>query len=301
MGTIVDVTVVSEEGKGQDIVDAAFREMKMLEVLLSEWREDSEVSAVNRKSGVEPVHVGPETLEVVTKSLYWSRASDGAFDIAWAALRHIWDFSDSSPHVPPSEKDVAPLLHLVNYRNIIVDPAASTVFLKEEGMEIGLGGIAKGYIVGRAAALLMSRGAKGGLISAGGNMTVWGRKENGDAWTIGVQDPVDRDRLLGLLKITEGSVSTSGDYERFYVYKGKRYHHIIDPKTGFPAQGCHGVTVVCSDATDADAVSKVPFILGPKKGLKFVDKAGCRGLVVDMKGEVFMDDGMKRLLEEARQ
>jgi len=296
MGTKVEITVVSEEGRGSQLVAKAFREIERLESIFSEWRSDSEVSAVNRMAGKEAVRVGSEILELIKRSLYFSRESNGAFDITWAALRHVWDFSQRSPRVP-EKKEIENLLRLVDYRKIIIDEPSSTVFLKEKGMEIGLGGIAKGYIVGKAAAFLRSNGAQGGLINAGGNMESWGSKENGEAWTIGIQHPREMERLLGVLKITEGSISTSGDYERYFIVEGKRYHHIINPRTGFPSEGCEAVTVLCSNPTDADAVSTTAFILGPKKGLKFIEDMGCEGLIVDKKENVKMTKGMKELIQ----
>ncbi len=296
MGTTVEVTVVSEGRVGEKLIEDAFREIKRLEDILSEWSDQSEINAINKRSGEGPVHVGPETLEVIARALYFSRVSKGAFDITWAVFRHVWDFNRSPPQLP-SKKEIARLLPLVDYRKVVVDEGSSTVFLREKGMEIGLGGIAKGYAVGKASALLKDHGAAGGLINAGGNMAAWGQKENGDAWTIGVQDPRNRERLLGVLKITEGSISTSGDYERYFILNGKRYHHILDPRTGFSAEGCQAVTVLCSDPTDADAVSTAAFVLGPKKGLRFVEEMECQGLIVDSRGKVVMTEKMRKLLQ----
>lgn len=292
----MEITVVSEEGRGRRLVAEAFREMERLEAVLSERRSDSEVSALNRMAGKEAVRMGPEALELIKRSLYFSQESHGAFDITWAALRHVWDFSQRPPSVP-AKKEIKDLLRLVDYRKVIIDESSSTVFLKEKGMEIGLGGIAKGYIVGKAAAFLRANGAQGGLINAGGNMEAWGRKENGDAWTIGIQHPREGERLLGVLKITEGSISTSGDYERYFIVEGKRYHHIINPRTGFPSEGCEAVTVLCSNPTDADAVSTAAFILGPKKGLSFIEDMGCKGLIIDERENVKMTKGMRELIQ----
>lgn len=296
MSTTVEVTVVSKEGRGHELIEEAFQEIKRLEGILNEWMDQSEIGIINKKAGVEPVRVGPDVLTVVSAGQRISRLSGGAFDVTWAALRHVWDFNRSPPRVP-SKKEIKKLLPLVDYRKVVIDEKSSTVFLPEKGMEIGLGGIAKGYAVGRAAAILKAHGAVGGLINLGGNMMIWGRKENGKPWTIGVQDPRESERLLAVLRITEGSVSTSGDYERFFVVNGKRYHHIIDPGTGFPAEGCRSATVLCQDPTDADAISKVPFIMGPKKGLRFVEEMGCQGLVVDSDGNVVMTEKMKTYIQ----
>ena len=272
MGTIWAMTLLGGSAQGADAAAKdALDEVARLESLLSEWQPDSEISRVNQAAGVEPVKVGPELLACVRASLEIARWSGGAFDISWASLRGLWDFSASSAHVPPSKASVKQRLPLWNYRNIVLDEGAQTLFLKRAGMQIGLGGVAKGYALDRAGEILRQAGFDNFLIYAGGQVLVHGRR--GDRpWRVGIQHPREP-RHFAYVEIEDGSLATSGDYEHAYRHQGRTYHHIIDPKTGFPADKTSSVTLVSKTALWADAVDTALFVMGPRAALRAIEDA----------------------------
>jgi thiamine biosynthesis lipoprotein len=248
-------------------IERAFDEVARLESLLSEWRSTSEISRVNAAAGGAPVRVGPELLACVKASLDVARWSDGAFDISWASLRGLWDFSRDSAHIPPTREAVRAKLPLWNWRNILVDEAARTIRLREPGMAIGLGGVAKGYALDRIAEILVAAGFPDFVVFGGGQVLVGG-KRGGRGWRVGIQHPRSPDRYFAFVEV-EGpaSISTSGDYEHSWEHEGRRYHHILDPRTGFPSERSASVTVISPTALWADAVDTAVFILGPRRGI----------------------------------
>jgi len=267
MGTIWALTLVGgSDADAKAAAARAFDEVARLEALLSEWQPDSEISRVNAAAGVAPVKIGPELLDCIRASLEIARWSDGAFDISWAGLRGLWDFSADSSHIPPTPARVKALLPLWNYRNIVLDESASTLLLKRKGMQIGLGGVAKGYALDRAGELLQQAGFDNYLMYAGGQVLTHGRK-GGRPWRVGIQHPREA-RHFAYVEIEDGSLATSGDYEHAYLHEGRKYHHIIDPKSGFPSDKSASVTLVAKTALWADAVDTAVFIMGPRRGLE---------------------------------
>lgn len=272
MGTIWSITIAGGDAQAAGrAAEQALDEVARLETLLSEWQPDSDISRVNQSAGVAPVVVGPELIACVRASLEIARWSRGAFDISWASLRGLWDFSSSSAHVPPSRAAVKALLPLWNYRNIVLDEARSSVFLKKRGMQLGLGGVAKGYALDRAGELLQREGFSNYLIYAGGQVLTHGKKGE-RAWRVGIQHPREP-RHFAFVEVEDGSLATSGDYEHEYTHQGQRYHHILDPKTGFPSALTSSVTLIASTALWADAVDTAVFIMGPRRGLSALGKA----------------------------
>ena len=234
MGTIWSITIAGGEAEPARLAaERAFDEVDRLETMLSEWLPNSDISRVNQAAGSAPVNVGPELLECVRVSLEVARWSQGAFDISWAGLRGLWDFSAESKQVPPSAAEVRAKLPLWNYRNIALDLVRGTVFLKRRGMQIGLGGVAKGYALDAAGALLNQAGFPNFLIYAGGQVLVHGKK--GDKrWRVGIQHPREP-RHFAFVEIEDGSLATSGDYEHTWVHEGRTYHHSSTPRRAFPA------------------------------------------------------------------
>ncbi|UCD84069.1 MAG: FAD:protein FMN transferase [Deltaproteobacteria bacterium] len=296
MGTFIEITAQGTDAKKMNrAVEGAFAEIKRIERLMSEREKGSELSRINQNSGKKAVKVSQEMLGVIIRSIHFSEISRGAFDISWAALAGLWDF-DRKKSIPPKEK-INNALKLVDYRNIAVDRKNSTVFLQVEGMRIGLGGIAKGYAVDRAIQVLQQEGIQDAIVNAGGDLRVIGEKD-GQPWRVGIQDPREKDKLLGVLEITDTSFASSGDYERYFIKDGVRYHHILNPKTGFPAQGCRSVTIICPSALEADALATAVFVLGPAAGLKLIeDLAGVETLIIDHEGKIIMSEGMKEKIK----
>jgi thiamine biosynthesis lipoprotein len=284
-----------DEAKTRAAIASAIAEMRRLERILSEWRPDSELSQVNARAG-EWVAIGPETAQVIERGLWAGKLSSGSFDITFQALSKVWKFGsaqDEHPK-PPSRSEVEQLRKLVDYRQVTLDEAGRRVRIGK-GQQLGLGGIAKGYIVDRAAKVLRDAGVQAFLAQAGGDLYGAGRKPDGSPWVSGVQDPRgEQGRYFAVIELTDHAFSTAGDYARSYVVEGKRYHHIIDPKTGYPATACRSVTVWAPDATTADGIDDAVFILGPERGLSLVESLeGVGAVIVDAKNRVFISERVK--------
>jgi thiamine biosynthesis lipoprotein len=303
MGTVWMVGISGgDEAAAKVASEKALDEVARLEGILSEWKPTSEVSRVNAAAGVSAVKVGPELLACVVTSLQVARWSGGAFDISWAALRDLWDFGPNSAQEPPSLEAVKARLPLWNWHNIKVDASKSTLFLAKKGMQIGLGGIAKGYALDRAASVLRAAGFNDFLIFGGGQVLVHGHRGK-RLWRVGIQNPRDAS-YFGFVDVTDASVSTSGDYEHSYMYHGKRFHHIIDPATGFPSDKAASVTVIASTGLWADAVDTAVFIMGPDRGLRALSKAPggpIDGVMVDPDLRVYATPGGASRLTLANQ
>jgi thiamine biosynthesis lipoprotein len=293
MSTVIEVTVdAAAEGEARAVFSSVDRELRRIEGQMSEWLDTSPVSAVNRAAGEGPVKVPKELFNVISAALKVSEISGGAFDITWASMRGLWDFRPGHERKPRPE-EVKARLGLVDYRAVVLDPAESTVFLKKKGMAIGLGGIAKGYAVDKAMELVLRSGITNAIIKAGGDMRVQGSDAGGAGWEIGIQDPRDRRRLMARLSLSNVSISTSGDYERFFIKEGVLYHHIMDPRTGYQAKEARSVTVIGPDTMTTDALSTAIFVLGPEKGLELAKRLpGIEVLIVDRSGAVSSSGGM---------
>ncbi|MFO0675155.1 MAG: FAD:protein FMN transferase [Polyangiaceae bacterium] len=272
MGTHVAFAAFTGPGLDSAKIRSAFEkahaELVRLEALMTTWNAESEVSRINASAGRSPVKVGSETLDVVREALHTSAISDGTFDITFEVLHGLWKFDqDWDPH-PPSPEAIRAKLPLLDWKKVKVDERASTVFLTRPGMRISLGGIAKGYGVDRAAKVLVDEGLVAFYAQAGGDLLTKGTKPDGSPWVAGIRDPRgSATTVIATLPISDHAFSTAGDYERSYVVGGKRYHHIIDPRTGQPATESRSVTIWAPTALLADAIDDAVFILGPKMGL----------------------------------
>jgi FAD:protein FMN transferase len=297
MGTDVTVTVVARSDReGAAAIEAALTEIKRLDRMMSLYKDDSEITRVNLAAGKHPVKVSPEMIEVVEAASEVSRLSGGVFDVTIGPLVVLWQMRLKEGKVPSTE-ELARVRRLVNFRNIVTDRAASTIFLKRPGMIMDFGGM-KGYIADRAADIIKKRGIDNAIIAVAGDIWVLGHREDGSPWRIGVQHPRERDKTLATLDLKDKYISTSGDYERFVIKENKRYHHIIDPRTGTPSTGVISATLIGSKGALIDPLTKVPFILGPVEGMKIVKKLGAEAIIVDDEGKVFMTDGIKDLTDK---
>ena len=294
--TIVTITVYSESvQKAKAAIDATYTELDRLGRLLNFYSEDSEVSMINRFSGIKPVKVSTDTLDVIDKALYVSRSTDGAFDITIGPIVKLWDFEKK---ILPAQKAIKEKLYLVNYRNVVVDKVNSTVFLRKKGMQIDLGGIEKGYAADRAAEVLKKNGITAGIIAVGGEVKPFGTKPDGGIWRVGIKNPHQKDKndeIIAIVDLTGKAISTSGGYEKSFIKDGKWYHHILDPATGYPVYECQSVSVIAKNAPDGFPTGI--FVLGPEKGLKILKKLGLDGIIIDKSGEVLTTEGIKDKLE----
>lgn len=295
MGTIVEITV-KEARPG--VVEAAFAEIERLEALMSSYIPTSDVSKVTAAAGGGKVTVSPEVIEVVETAVKVARLSGGAFDPTVGVLGALWDFGGESARVP-EKKELEKVLLLVDYTRIIIDPDRRLLSLGTESMRLDLGGIAKGYIVMKAVQILEAQGVRWGIIRAGGDMVVFQEDKElpgAEPFTIGIQHPRESGKLLGAIRLIDGAFATSGDYERFFIKGDERYHHILDPATGYPARGSRSVTIIAAspaDPTMADGLSTAVFVMGPTKGMALIESIdGVEGVIVDSRGEVFVSTGL---------
>jgi thiamine biosynthesis lipoprotein len=280
-------------------LEKALAEIRRLEGLMTTWREDSEISRINAAAGKAPVVVGAETLAVIQKSLWMGERSSGVFDITFEAMHGVWKFDQDHDEKIPGAAAVERARKLIDYRKIKVDSAKSSVLLEQAGMRMSLGGIAKGYAVDAAARVLEAEGVPSYFVQAGGDLYVKGHKPGGAPWRVGVRDPRGRDAgdYFAMLDVEDHAFSTAGDYERGFVKDGKRYHHIIDPRTGYPATASRSVTVWAKDAFTADAIDDAVFILGAEKGLALVESIeDCGAVVVDAQNKVWISRRLKEKL-----
>ncbi len=296
MGTDVTITVVAPSPEeGESVIDAGMAELRRLDAMMSLYKDTSEITKVNLAAGKGPVHVSPEMIEVVEHAMEVSRLSDGVFDVTIGPLVVLWQMRLKEGKVP-TDDEIARVRPLVNFRNIVVDRKASTIFLKKTGMIMDFGGM-KGYMADRVADLFRKRGIRNAVIAVAGDIWALGRREDGSPWRIGVQHPREHDKTLTVLELSDKYVSTSGDYERFVIREKKRYHHIIDPRTGMPSSGVISATLIGDKGAFIDPLTKIPFILGPEKGMKIVRKFGAAAIIVDEQGKVFMTDGIKNMMD----
>ena len=292
MGTVVRIELWSDSGKsGQTAIAAVMEEMRRVDRLMSTYKEDSEISRVNREAARQPITISKELLELLERALRMSELTHGAFDITYASAGHLYDFPRK---IKPSAEALAAALAAINYRHVALDRANGTVRFLRSGMRIDLGGIAKGHAVDRAIALLQARGIKHALVSAGGDSRVIGDRR-GRPWTVGIRDPRQRDKVIAVVPLSNAAISTSGDYERYFEAEGVRYHHIIHPRSGQPASGVRSVTAVGADSTTIDALSTSIFVMGVKNGLALVESLpGVEAVVVDADGKIHYSSGWKR-------
>ena len=271
MGTRFDITVVAtNQDVGQINIDEATAEIKRVEALISSWNPDSETSLINNNAGIRPVKVSTELFQLIERSKQISELTDGAFDISFSGIDALWKFDGSMKQKPTAEALETSIAN-VGYQKIMLNATDETVFLEQKGMKISFGAIGKGYAADKAKELLVSKQVVGGIINAAGDLTTWGTKPNGDKWLIGIANPLSKEKIFSWLPIVESSVATSGNYEKFVVFDGVKYSHIIDPRTGNPSTGVNSVSIFHKSAELCDALATAIFIMG-KEGRSFIDQ-----------------------------
>jgi len=272
MGGRFDITLVAQDSlTAEQNIDTVIAEITRIENLISDWRPHTQISEVNRQAGIAPVKVDPEVFALAKRALHLSKITNGAFDISFAAMDRIWKFDGSMPHMPTPEA-IKKLVEKVGYQNIILDAKNSTIFLKRKGMKIGFGALGEGYAADRCRDKMLAKGIKAGIVNGSGDMSTWGTQPDGKPWNIGITNPMHKDTLLAVVPLLKSAVVTSGSYEKFVVFNGKRYSHIINPATGYPATGLCSVTVFGPSAEVANGLSTSMMVLGKLKGLQLIKK-----------------------------
>lgn len=297
MHTYVSITVVSDDAKkAESAIDAGFEEIGRLETLLSFWTDTSEIAAINKNAGIKPVKISNDTFEIIERALYVSDKTGGAFDPTIGPLIRLWDFKNKKR---PDAKAVKEKLPLVDFKAMKLDKNNMTAFLNNTNMSFDTGGIAKGFAADKAAMKLRESGIKSALVAIGGDIIAFGTRPDGKPWRVGIRNPRSDNPadIIASIDLRDSAVSTSGDYERFFIEKNARYHHIINPKTGYPAMGCMSVTVIAPDATLTDGFSTGAFVLGPENGLKAIKENGLEGIIITTDGKTLVTEGIKNNLQ----
>ncbi|RBN52023.1 FAD:protein FMN transferase [Flavobacterium psychrolimnae] len=272
MGGRFDITIVANDSvSAEKNIDTVIAEITRIENLISDWKSDSQVSEVNQNSGIRPVKVDKEVFELTQRAIRFSEMTNGGFDISFAAMDKIWKF-DGSMTAMPSAEVIKKSVEKVGYKNIILDSVQSTIFLKLKGMKIGFGALGEGYATDECRDMMLAKGIKAGIINGSGDMSTWGKQPNGKPWNIGITNPFHPEKLVAVVPLEQDAVTTSGSYEKFVVFNGKRYSHIINPATGYPATGLCSVTVFGPNAETANGLSTSLMVLGKTAGLLLLKK-----------------------------
>jgi len=292
MGTAIRVELWHEQAaRGEAALDAVMEEMHRIDRAMSPFKPESELSRINREAARAPVPVSEEMFELLTRSVEFSKLSEGAFDITFASVGCMFDYRNG---VKPTEEEIEAALPGFDYRHIRLEREGRTIQFARAGVQIDLGGIAKGHAVDNCVALLQERGVKEALVVAGGDSRVLGDRR-GRPWMIGIRDPRRKDAMVATMPLVDAAISTSGDYERYFEADGVRHHHILDPRTGRSATGARSVTIIGPDATTTEGLSKSVFIMGPERGIRFAESLpGIDAVIIDAGGLMHTTAGLGR-------
>jgi FAD:protein FMN transferase len=295
MGNHFEITVVGEnENWANEKIDLGIHEIQRIEKLLTTFSTESETNLINDNAGIQPVKVSMEIILLIERALKISSVTQGAFDLSYGSVdKSLWNF-DTTMTSLPTEEIAKQSVRLINYKNIIVDKEAATVFLKQKGMRIGFGGIGKGYAAEQAKNIMRINGVESGVVNASGDLTTWGNMPNGDKWTIGIVSPEMASTTFSYMNISGLSVATSGNYEKFVVIDGKKYSHTINPKTGLPVSGIKSVTIVSTNAEIADAMATPVMIMGVEAGLNMINQINdIEAIVIDDNNTLYASKNIK--------
>lgn len=291
MGTPIQVELWSESKRIADTcIQQVMDEMRRIDRTMSPWIQSSELFAINQSAAQRPVRISEELFRLIERSIRLSELSQGAFDITFASIGERYDYRKGKR---PSDAQIANQLPKINYRHILLDKQNHTVRFAQNGVRIDLGGIAKGHAVDNSIAILRQCGISEALVSAGGDSRIIGDK-HGRPWMTGIRDPRHKDASAIVIPLSDTAVSTSGDYERYFIEDGIRYHHILSPKTGKSVDTTRSVTILGPDATTTDGLSTTVFVLGPERGLALVEKLeGIDAVIIDAKGRIHYSSGLQ--------
>jgi len=294
MGSRWQISIVAENAQSaEQHIDTVINEVSRIEYLISDWKPESQVSQVNSNAGIRAVKVDPEVFDLTRRALHLSKMTNGAFDISFAAMDRIWKFDGSMTEMPSAES-ISRSVEKVGYKNIVLDSINCTIFLKLKGMKIGFGALGEGYAADKSRELMLSKGVKSGIVNGSGDMSTWGKQPDGAAWTIGIINPLRSNALIGVVPLVESAIVTSGSYEKFVTFDGKRYAHIINPVTGYPATGLTSVTVFGPSAERANGFSTSMMVMGKDAALLFIKQfPEYRYIIITDDGEIISSPSLK--------
>jgi len=295
MGNHFEITVVAEdEGWAYEQINKGVKEIQRIEQLLTTFSENSETNLINNSAGIAAVKVSTEIIELIQRALKISAVTQGAFDLTYGSVdKSLWNF-DTTMTSLPSKELAKKSVRLINYKHILIDTKKSTVFLKEKGMRIGFGGIGKGYAAESAKKIMQAAGVKSGVVNASGDLTTWGKQANGEKWNVGIVHPELASAIFSYMNISELSVATSGNYEKFIMIDGEKYSHTINPRTGLPVKGIKSVTIVSTNAEIADAMATPVMIMGINAGLDMINQIkDIEAIVIDDDNRLYTSHNIK--------
>lgn len=295
MGTYITISLY--DNKKEEILNEAFDRIKEIENTVSINTSGTEVDLINDKAGIEPVKVSNDTFEIIRRGLYYSNLANGSFDITIGPIVKLWSIGLPEAKVP-TESEIKDKLGYINYRNVELNENDKTIFLKEKGMMLDLGSIAKGYTADVIKDILISNKVTSAIIDLGGNILTVGSKLDGSDWKVGVQNPFNnRGEIIGTLSVNSKSVVTSGIYERFIEKDGVKYHHLLNPFTGYPFDNeIAGVTIISDSSMDGDALSTTIFSKGVEYGLQMIESLeGIDAIFITKDKQVYLSSGAKNL------
>ena len=294
MGSRFDITMVGQnEQEANQFIDEAIEEITRIEKLISSWDPNSQTSEINKNAGVHAVKVDEELFDLIERSVQISKITDGAFDITFASIDKVWYFDGTMKEMPNKEV-IAKSIAKVGYENIILDKENKTVFLKLKGTKIGFGALGKGYAADKVKAMMMAKGVKAGIVNASGDLTTWGKQPNSKDWMVGITNPLNKDKVFSWFPVVDAAVATSGNYEKFVEFNGKKYTHIIDPRTGYPASGLVSVTIFSDSGELCDALATSVFIMGTETGLNLINQLkGVECVIVDEHNKIHTSNNIQ--------
>jgi len=294
MGNRFEISVVDRDITSAEVhIDSAVAEISRIEKLLTTFSDDSQTNEINRNAGIQPVKVDREVFDLIARSIRISDLTQGAFDITYGSIdKSLWNFDLNMKQLPDAET-ARKAVRLINYKNVILNAENTTVFLKEKGMRIGFGGIGKGYAAERAKMVLKERGVQSGVVNASGDLTAWGLQPKGEKWTVGIANPDSSHEIFSYMAISDMSVATSGNYEKFVMIDGKKYSHTIDPRTGLPVTGIKSVTVITTNAEIADAMATPVTIMGIHTALDMINQMkNIEAVIIDDNNKLYTSNNI---------
>lgn len=297
MTSYLDITIIDtphEDQKIAQLMNGAYAVADYWIRIISAWQEGTDLYKVNQQAGIAAVPVHPALFELIRRSIKISEWTDGLFDVTFASIDKVW-FFDKPMQCLPTEEDIACSVRNINYRHIQLNPDDQSIFIRNKGTKIELGAIGKGFIANQMKAYLVEKGVHSGIVNAGGDLCLWDKNEKNETWNIAIADPEKKENLIAWMPVERGAVATSGSYERYALIDGKKYAHIINPKTGYPISGLKSVTILSPDVELCDAIATAVFLLGKEKGLDFVNQhQELKCFIVDDDGVFYYSDNLKK-------
>lgn len=299
MGTEVHISVWHQDNQhARVVVEDAIAEMRRINDLMSTYESSSELSLLNREASRQATVVSEELVGLINRSLEISKSTRGAFDVTYASVGYLYDYRNGTK---PEKKRIQAQLPAVNFEHVVVDTQANTVTYSHPDVRVDLGGIAKGYAVDRSIEIIKQHGIEHAIVTAGGDTRVLGKKLD-RPWVVGIQNPRSETEVVALIPLVDESISTSGDYERYFDEQGIRYHHIIDPKTGDSAREVRSVSILGLESTYADALSTSLFVLGLESGMQLINTIhGYEAILVDQEGRLHYSNGLQQFAKQDHQ